>query len=95
MSLLILVKENLKAFIINHYIIVAGFAVMLGASVLYTYFQISPILWMTMVGAGLYMSYVPFNCLYFERMIATYRMKGNVGFLSVRNCISDASGSGK
>jgi hypothetical protein len=81
MSLLILVKDNIKAFIINHYIIVAGFAVMLGASALFTYYHISPVLWMTMVGAGLYMSYVPFNCLYFERMIASYRMKGNVGFL--------------
>lgn len=81
MSLLILVKENIKAFIINHLMIASGFVLMLCASMLYLYVHISPVLWMTMVGAGLYLSYVPFNCLYFERMIATYRLKGNVGFL--------------
>jgi Family of unknown function (DUF5690) len=81
MSLLILVKENIKAFMINHWIIASGFIIMLLASVLYLYIQISPVFWMTLVGAGLYMSYVPFNCLYFERLIASYRVKGNVGFL--------------
>lgn len=81
MSLLILVKENIKAFIISHLIVASGFVLMLCASTFYLYVHISPVVWMTMVGAGLYMSYVPFNCLYFERMIASYRLKGNVGFL--------------
>jgi hypothetical protein len=44
---------------------------------------------MILVGTGLYVSYVPFNALYFERMIATYRVRSNVGFLIY---ISDAFG---
>ena len=38
-------------------------------------------LWMQLVGLGLYMGYIPFNCIFFERMIATFKIKGNVGFL--------------
>jgi len=29
----------------------------------------------------LYMGYIPFNCILFERLIATFRHGGNVGFL--------------
>jgi hypothetical protein len=36
---------------------------------------------MTLVGLGLYMTYIPFNCIFFDRLIATFRYPGNVGFL--------------
>ena len=36
---------------------------------------------MTLVGLGLYIGYIPFNCILFERLIATFRNGGNVGFL--------------
>ena len=36
---------------------------------------------MTAVGLGLYMVYIPFNSVFFERLIATFRFTGNVGFL--------------
>jgi hypothetical protein len=36
---------------------------------------------MTLVGLGLYMTYIPFNCIFFERLIATFKFPGNVGFL--------------
>jgi len=42
-----------------------------------------------MIGTGLYLSYVPFNALYFERMIATYKAKSNIGFIMY---IADAFG---
>jgi hypothetical protein len=37
--------------------------------------------WMTLTGLGLYMTYIPFNCIFFERLIATFKYPGNVGFL--------------
>ncbi len=37
--------------------------------------------WMQLVSLGLYMGYIPFNCIFFERLIATFKIKGNVGFL--------------
>ena len=36
---------------------------------------------MLLVGLGLYMGYIPFNSILFDRMIATFKLKGNVGFL--------------
>jgi len=89
MSLLILVKNNVRAFMVNHFIIIAGYAIALIATLLFSRQSINPVLWMILVGTGLYVSYVPFNALYFERMIATYRVRSNVGFLIY---ISDAFG---
>lgn len=81
MGSLMLVRSNMKAFLLNHAIIVLGYLLTLVGTLLFARQAIGPVLWMTLCGAGLYISYVPFNCLYFERMIATYRVQGNVGFL--------------
>ena len=89
MSLLILVKNNIRAFMINHFIIIGGYVVAFISTILYSKQLISPISWMVMVGTGLYLSYVPFNALYFERMIASYKVRGNVGFIMY---IADAFG---
>jgi hypothetical protein len=37
--------------------------------------------WTTAVGLGLYMVYIPFNSLLFDRLIAAFRFAGTVGFL--------------
>jgi MFS family permease len=81
MALLILVQSNIKAFLINHAVIVFGYLVCMGSTFLFLRHYISPVLWMTLTGTGLYMAYVPFNALYFERMIATFQIRGNVGFV--------------
>jgi hypothetical protein len=36
---------------------------------------------MIVIGLGLYMGYVPFNSMFFYRMIATFRYVGTVGFI--------------
>ncbi len=89
MGALVLVKNNLRAFMINHYIIGAGYLIAITAMLLFARKFIGPISWMTLTGTGLYLSYVPYNALYFERMIATYRLKANVGFVMY---IADAFG---
>jgi len=89
MSLLVLVKNNFKAFMINHYMVIFGYVLALASTLLFTAHYINPVMWMTMIGTGLYLSYVPFNALYFERMIATYKVKSNVGFIMY---IADAFG---
>ncbi|OLY94939.1 hypothetical protein BUE76_17915 [Cnuella takakiae] len=81
MGSLMLVRSNLKAFLFNHLIIICGFLLALAATLLFSSGMLAPQLWMILSGTGLYISYVPFNCLYFERMIAAFRLKGNVGFL--------------
>lgn len=81
MSLLVLVRNNQLAFFLNHWIILIGFVVAILATICFQALLISPFYWMVLVGIGVYMAYIPFNCLLFDRMIATFKTGGNVGFL--------------
>lgn len=78
---MILVRNNRKALMITHLIIVAGFLLAGVSSWMFINHFLSPFNWMTLVGLGLYMGYIPFNCILFERLIAAFRVGGNVGFL--------------
>jgi MFS family permease len=81
MSLLVVIRKNIKAFRLIHWVIVAGFIIAGVASALFLTGALSGVLWMQLVGLGLYMGYIPFNCIYFERLIAAFKITGNVGFL--------------
>ncbi|MCX6204871.1 MAG: DUF5690 family protein [Bacteroidetes bacterium] len=81
MGSMILIKNNQKAFLITQYIIMIGFIIAGGSSFLFIQGFIGPFLWMTLVGLGLYIGYIPFNCILFDRMIASFRITGNVGFI--------------
>ena len=78
---MIIIRNNKRALVITHIIIVAGFLLAGISSWMFINHHLSPFLWMTLVGLGLYMGYIPFNCILFERLIATFRNGGNVGFL--------------
>lgn len=80
LSLLILIKKNITAFTVIHLMIILGCVFVGGGTLLYNYKLISPITWMTMAGLGLYMGYVPYNAVFFERMIAVFKYKSNIGF---------------
>ena len=84
-----LIKNNYRAFQLNNVIIVGGFLLAAGATVVYHLHLISPVIWIICASSGLYLGYVPYNCFYFERMLAAYRIPGNVGFLIY---IADAFG---
>jgi hypothetical protein len=88
-ALLILVKQNFRAFMLNHGMILFGLILALFSTIAFQKQWITPMLWMILTGTGLYLSYVPFNCIFFERMIASYRVAGNVGFVMY---IADAFG---
>jgi len=78
---MILVKDNFKALKYAHYFILAGFLITGISTLFFVQHALSPLWWMTLVGLGLYMTYIPFNCIFFERLIATFKYPGNVGFL--------------
>ncbi|WP_298300944.1 DUF5690 family protein [Hydrotalea sp.] len=80
-SSMILIKNNARAFFITHYFIITGFMIAGISSWLFLHQHLAPLYWITLVGLGLYVGYIPFNCILFDRMIATYRYTGNVGFL--------------
>lgn len=78
---MIVIRNNRSALVITHIIIVSGFLLAGISSWLFINHNLSPFMWMTLVGLGLYMGYIPFNCILFERLIATFKNGGNVGFL--------------
>ena len=76
-----LIKNNYKALLIMNTIIATGLLLVLFSSVLFAFKILSPFHWMFVATTGLYMSYLPFNGLYFDRFIAVFKIKANVGFV--------------
>lgn len=81
LSMIVFIRRNFKALVISHAIIAAGLLIAGLASVLFINQIISGALWMQVTGVGLYLGYILFNCIFFERMIASFRIKGNIGFV--------------
>ena len=84
-----LIKNNYNAFRITHFLVIAGISMSVVVTVLFNYHFINPFVWMITATTGIYLGYIPFNCLYFERMLSVYKIKGNVGFVMY---IADAFG---
>lgn len=81
MASIMLIKNNRKALIINHFIVGFGIALIGLSTLAFQANLISAYFWMVAVGLGSYLGYVPFNCILFDRFIATYRTIANAGFL--------------
>ncbi|NOU46108.1 MAG: hypothetical protein HOO86_03495 [Bacteroidales bacterium] len=80
MGLLMLIKDNRKALLMNNYIILSGF-ILIGLSTLALKIgMINPLVWMILLGLGTYLGYLPFNCLLFDRLIAAFGSAANAGF---------------
>jgi hypothetical protein len=76
-----LIRNNFRAFMVNHGIILFGM-IMIGVSTGLFHAGLIPApLWMILIGVGLYLGYVPFNSIFFDRMIATFQYVGTVGFI--------------
>lgn len=89
MSMLVIIRNNFKAFQVIHGVIAIGFLIAGISSLMFITGYMDGALWMQLTGLGLYMGYIPFNCIFFERLIASFRIVGNVGFLIY---IADAYG---
>jgi hypothetical protein len=78
---MMLLRNNFRAFMLAQVIMLLGFILSLVITLLYMQQQTSLYSWMLLVGLGLYMVYIPFNSILFDRFIAAFRFAGNVGFL--------------
>lgn len=81
MGLLILVKNNMKAFTYIHIMLLIGCVIAGGTTYLYQQGEVNNIVWMSSTGLGLFMVYIPYNAIFFERMLASFKQVGNVGFV--------------
>ena len=78
---MVIIKNNFRAFIISHWIMLLGFVLSGIVTLLFLQGIVSMFNWMTLVGLGLYMTYIPYNSLLFDRMLATFKFAGTVGFI--------------
>ncbi len=83
------IKDSFKALLTYHWLLLLGIVVLAVSTVLFQTGRLDPFVWMVATGFGLYICYVPFNCLFFDRFIAAFKVKGNSGFLIY---IADAFG---
>jgi hypothetical protein len=86
---LMFIKNNNTAFMINHIIIITGMILIGVSTFLFEQRFIDAPVWMILIGLGLYLGYVPFNSVFFDRLIATFHYTGTVGFIMY---VADAFG---
>jgi MFS family permease len=80
-SLMVLFRNNLQALNASVGLIALGLFVNIAATISFNLNLISGVFWMISVGFGLYLGYIAYHALLFERLIATFRQVGNIGFL--------------
>ncbi len=76
-----LIRSNRAALQVSLAISLAGFVLIATALGLNSNASVSPITFMVLIGAGLYLPYVAVHTTIFERLIALTRDRGNMGFL--------------
>jgi hypothetical protein len=81
MGSIMLIKNNQLAFMINHVLIAVGFILVGVSTFMFEKELISAPVWMILIGLGLYLGYIPFNSIFFDRLIAAFRYVGTVGFI--------------
>ncbi len=89
MTLLVGVRDNRRALWLNHVFIGCGLLLAAGATLAFQKNLIGPVAWFTATGLGLYLGYLPFNGLLFDRLLSVFKGSGNVGFVMY---IADAFG---
>lgn len=89
MGSLMLIRNNALALMVNHIIILTGMVLIGLSTYLFELSLIGPFTWMVLIGLGLYLGYVPFNSIFFDRLLATFNYTGTVGFIMY---VSDSFG---
>ncbi|MEO8470598.1 MAG: DUF5690 family protein, partial [Chryseolinea sp.] len=81
MGSLMLIKNNKRALMVNHLIVILGMIITGVGTFLFDHQMITAPVWMTLIGLGLYLGYIPFNSIFFDRLLAAFNYVGTVGFI--------------
>ncbi|MEL6671463.1 MAG: DUF5690 family protein [Bacteroidota bacterium] len=76
-----LIRKNFRAFMTFHVLIGSGILLVGLSTWAFQMGWLSPVWWMILIGLGLYLGYVPFGCILFDRMIGAFQYSSNAGFL--------------
>lgn len=82
-GMMVLVKSNIKVLVILLSMVVAGTATMSFVSLNYDALQLDTVTWLFVQSLSLYIAYLCFQSIFFDRFIACFKIKGNVGFFIV------------
>lgn len=77
----VLIHSNRRAFQTGMGLTLLCAVGILLTTILFSKGSLSPVSWMIGTGIGVYLPYILFHCLLFERLVALLRFSGNVGFL--------------
>jgi MFS family permease len=88
-GLMMLIKNNKIAFFTNQFIFLLSGTLLLFVSILFLGNKISAMSWMILIGFAMYLPYITFHVMLYERWIAFFKYKSNIGYLMY---ISDAFG---
>ncbi len=75
------IRNNEKALILIIVLMAAGSLLVGLSTIAYQAGLLNPVVWMTLIGTGLYIAYVPYGCILFDRMIAAIGFVGTAGFM--------------
>lgn len=75
------VRNNKRALIWLHGIMAAGILVVIISTIFFKSGVLDGYWWFTATGVGLFMAYVPFHGILFDRLIAFFERQGNAGYL--------------
>ncbi len=80
LALLNMIKDNRRGLMGAYAIMTGGLVLMGAATYLHRAGMISGFWWMTLVGTGAYLAYVPYGSVLFDRLIASTRVVGTAVF---------------
>ncbi|KPQ18774.1 MAG: integral membrane protein [Algoriphagus marincola HL-49] len=78
---MVLIRNNQKAFYTGMILTAASGLGILVFTLLFERAQISPVFWMVATGICIYLPYILYHCLIFERLLAFLRFSGTIGYL--------------
>ncbi|MCA9516411.1 MAG: hypothetical protein KC635_15835, partial [Myxococcales bacterium] len=81
LGFLFLVRNNRRALWVVHLLMAAGTALVGVSMALFDAGAIDAVTWMILIGLGLYLAYVPFGCVLFDRLIAAVGIVATAGFM--------------
>jgi MFS family permease len=77
---MIKVRNNHRALIILLILMLSGSVIILLSSLFFEDLSATPVLWLFLQSMGIYTAYLAFQTIFFDRFIACFKIKGNVGF---------------
>ena len=73
-------RSNIRALLWLMTLVIAGCLTMTYVSFHYETLNLKPVIWLFIQSLSLYIAYLTFQTIFFDRFIACFRIKGNVGF---------------